>query len=64
MARPSAAQTKAVAKYIKEHQRSFTFRCHRENDADLIAFLEEKGNVSGYLKELVRDEMRKTYNQL
>lgn len=55
----TAAQTKAVVKYVKEHQRSFTFRCHKENDADLIAFLESKGNVSGYIKELLRREMRK-----
>lgn len=46
-------------KYVKEHQRSFTFRCHKENDADLIAFLEGKGNVSGYIKGLLRREMRK-----
>lgn len=55
----TAAQVKATTKYIKEKQRSFTFRCHKENDADIIAFLEGKGNVSGYLKELVRSEMRK-----
>lgn len=55
----SPAQTKAVTKYLKEKQRQFVFRCHRENDADLIEFLESKGNVSGYLKSLVREEMRK-----
>lgn len=55
----SPAQTKAVVKYLKEHQRSFTFRCHKENDADLIEFLEGKGNVSGYIKDLLRREMMK-----
>lgn len=56
----TAAQVKATVKYIKEKQRSFTFRCHNKNDADLIAFLESKENVSGYIKDLVRREMRKS----
>lgn len=55
----TAAQVAATVKYIKEKQRSFTFRCHKKNDADLIAFLESKDNVGGYIKDLVRKEMQK-----
>lgn len=52
----SPAQTKATVKYIKEHTRTFTFRCNKTTDADIIARLSAKDNVSGYLKELIRKD--------
>lgn len=54
----TSAQTKATTKYIKERQTTFTFRCHNEKDADLIEFLRSQGNVSGYLKKIVREKIR------
>lgn len=54
----TSAQTKATTKYIKERQTTFTFRCHNEKDADLIEFLRSQGNVSGYLKKIVREKMQ------
>ena len=55
----SAAQQQAVNRYVKKAMRRFTLQCHREYDADIIAFLESKGNYNGYLKELLRRELGK-----
>ena len=53
----TAAQTKATVKYIKEHTRRFVLQCNAEKDADVIAYLESRGNVNAFLKELVREKM-------
>lgn len=50
----SKAQQRAAIEYVREKTRSFVFRCNKKYDADIIAFLESKGNVSGYLKDTVR----------
>lgn len=55
----SPAQTKAVAKYIKEHMRRFTIQLNRKTDADMIAHLESVGNVTGYIKGLIAEDMKK-----
>ncbi len=54
----STAQVKATTKYIKERQTTFTFRCHNVKDADMIEFLRSRGNVSGYLKGIIRKDMQ------
>lgn len=56
----TAAQTKATTKYIKEKQTTFVFRCHNENDADVIAFLKSQPNVAGFIKGLVREKMQES----
>ncbi len=53
----SSAQSKATTKYIKEKQTTFVFRCHNERDADMIEYLRSQGNVSGFIKGLVREKM-------
>ena len=55
----SPAQTRAIVKYIKEHTKTFVRRCNKCGDADIIEFLSEKPNVAGYLKALVREDMRR-----
>ena len=55
----SVAQTKATVKYIKEHTKTYVFRCNLDGDADIIKFLAGKDNVSGYIKELLRREAKK-----
>ena len=37
----------------------FSFRLHRENDADIIDFLESAENKQGTIKEALRDAMKK-----
>ena len=56
----SAAQTAAVTKYIKNNMRQFVLRFHKEREADEIAFLESKDNVTQYIKKLIREDMKKS----
>lgn len=54
----SPAQVRATTKYIKEHTRRFVVQCNNERDADIIGWLSEKGNVNGYIKDLIRKDMQ------
>lgn len=36
-----------------------TITLHEVNDADLLAFLKKKANMSGYIKDLVRMDIKK-----
>lgn len=53
------AQRRAIAKYKKKMQRNITLSLNRKTDADMIVFLENKENMVGYIKSLVRKEMDK-----
>ena len=53
------AQRRAIHKYNKKMRRNLTLSLNRKTDADMIAFLENKENVGGYIKNLVRKEMDK-----
>lgn len=55
----SEAQTRAHVKYVRNNMRRFTLQCHNDKEADIIGFLEGKGNVNGYLKELIREQIAK-----
>ena len=52
------AQKRAQAKYEKSGaQKRIVFKLSVNNDADIIAFLETKNNVSGYIKGLIKNDM-------
>lgn len=53
------AQRRAIAKYKNKMQRNITVSLNRKTDADMIAFLENKENMVGYIKSLVRKDMDK-----
>jgi hypothetical protein len=53
------AQRRAIAKYKKKMQRNITLSLNRKTDADMITFLENKENMVGYIKSLVRKDMDK-----
>lgn len=53
------AQRRAIAKYKNKMQRNITLSLNRKTDADMIAFLENKENMVGYIKSLVRKDMDK-----
>lgn len=50
------------AEYNKQYQRDnlrcFKLRLHREHDAVMIKHLERQKNKQGYIKELIRKDMR------
>ena len=57
MARSEAVKA-AQARY-EEKTKSYHFKCHIERDADIIAALEARDNKNGYIKELIREDMKK-----
>ena len=53
------ARIMANAKYNKTHTIGYSFRLNTKTDEDLINRLEEVPNIAGYLKQLIRDDIRK-----
>lgn len=54
----SEAQKRATLKWKAKAIKRYEINLHRENDADIIEYLEGK-NVQGEFKRLIRAEMRK-----
>lgn len=52
------AQRRAVAKYDAKNTKTFAIKLNRKTDADLLAKLESVGSVQGYLKELIRKDIK------
>lgn len=50
------AQRRANAKYRKERMKQVTVR-FSPNEMDVYGFLRSHDNVSGYIKQLIRDDM-------
>lgn len=55
----SPALIKAQKKYDKSKTKSFTFKFNRRTDADIINRLEGVDNKQGYIKELIRKDLKK-----
>ena len=54
----SKAQVKASQKYDKEHTRSVMLKFNLIGDADILSKLDEVSNKQGYIKSLVRMDIR------
>lgn len=54
----SNAQSRASAKYDKENTKSVMLKLNRLYDADILCLLDSKENKQGYIKELIRNDMR------
>ena len=52
------AQSRANLKYQKSHKRQFAFLPNLEYDADVIEVLENHENKQGYIKALIRDDIK------
>lgn len=52
------AQKKAVAKYDAEHTMQINLKLNLTTDADIIKRLAEVQNKQGYIKELIRADMK------
>lgn len=55
----SDAQKRAVAKYDRENTKSYLLKLNKKTDADIIEFLEQQPNKLAYLKNLIRDDLKK-----
>lgn len=52
------AHRRASMKYNEKAVKQIKLAFNRTTDADIIAHLERCGNVQGYLKELIRRDMK------
>lgn len=57
MTKLSEAQLRAMAKYNREKTKSYTVKFFPK-DMALYAYLREQPNKMGYLKELIRQDMK------
>ena len=58
----SEAQKRAQKRYDELNKDKFRFiqlKLNRETDADIISKLESAENIQGYIKELIRQDIKK-----
>ena len=56
----SEAQKRAVARYDKTHTTGVYLKLNNDTDADILGKLERTDNVQGYIKNLIREDIKKT----
>ena len=54
------AQKRASAKYHRESLRTINLRLNRNTEPDLIEYLERQPNISGYIKRLIKADMKRS----
>lgn len=54
----SDAQKRANAKYDKAHTKGIYLKLNTTTDADIIEYLQGVDNVQGFIKSLIRENMR------
>ena len=59
----SDAQRKANAKYEREKTRSIKIKLTKSTDADILRKLDDVGNKQGYIKALIRADLKKEGNK-
>lgn len=53
------AQKRAQAKYDKANTKQVIMKLNKITDADILEMLDQTPNVQGYIKQLIRDDIRK-----
>lgn len=56
------AQKKAAAKYDKNNTRVYSIKLNVNTDQELIAQLDQAGNVQGFIKALIRRYIHEDLN--
>ena len=59
MKKNSDARIRANAKYNKENIKMVTLHLNITTDKDILDYLLKKDNKTGYIKELIREDMKK-----
>ena len=54
----SEALKKAIRKYDKEHTKQILLKLNKGTDADILQKLDEVDNKQGYIKGLIRDDIK------
>lgn len=52
-------QQKYIAEYNRKNYRVVKIRLHREYDKDLIERLEKEKSMQGYIKNLIREDLKR-----
>lgn len=55
----SDAQIRAAAKYNKENTKNVVLHLNITTDSDILDYLYRKDNKTGYIKELIREDMKR-----
>lgn len=55
----SDAQKKASAKFDQANTKKYAIKLNMNTDRELIEHLQKVGNVQGYIKELIRQDIEK-----
>ena len=53
------ASLRARAKYDKRMTKQVILKLNTRTDADILSWLEHKGNKQGYLKRLIREDIER-----
>ena len=54
----SEAQKRATRKYDKEHSRQILLKLNKKTDADILAKFDAVPNMQGYVKTLIREDLK------
>lgn len=57
------AKRKTNAKFDRENTKSVTMKLNKRTDADILEYLQKQPNIQGYLKSLIREDMKKTVSK-
>ena len=55
------AQKRATLKYDEKYAKQVALKLNTKTDADIFCRLDEVGNKQGYIKQLIRDDIKKVY---
>ena len=55
----TAAEIRAKTKYNENNTKQYCFRFNTKTDADIIAKLETMPSKAGYVKNLIREDIKK-----
>ena len=53
------AKKKAIAKYDAANTKQIHLKLNMKTDADILSHLEQQESIQGYIKQLIREDMKK-----
>ena len=53
------ANTEYLAQYEKENLRQIRLKINRKTEPELLEWVEKQGNIQGYIKQLIREDMKR-----
>ena len=54
----SEAQMRAIRKYDAHNTKQIHLKLNLKTDADVLEWIDSKTNIQGYIKELIRKDMK------